>query len=288
MIYETVPISFGGKNNAKLTLFVPQLLKKGPVMRRPTVLITPGGGYKAVSPREDECIAFQFLTYGYNAAVLSYSVKEDAQFPQPLCEEALAMAYLKENAQRYHIDPDRIFTCGFSAGAHLALSLGVFWDTDWLSEKVGKDKELLRPAAQILCYPVVSTEPELLHLGSTAAMLGREDTPQRRELVSLEKHVSPNTPPTFLWATLKDRVVPCENSLVLASALQKQGVPVEFHLYGWGGHGLSVANRITQVRNEQKLPIKSHINPHVATWLPLCREWLEEIVGVEILPPEED
>ncbi len=289
MIYETVSLPFGGKDNATLTLFIPKMLKKSPVQRRPTVLISPGGGYRLVSVREGEAIAFRFLTYGYNAAILSYSTNEDAQFPQPLCEEALAMAYLKENAQRLCIDPDRIVTCGFSAGAHLALSLGVFWDKDWLSEMVGKEKNLLRPAAQIICYPLVSTEPDLMHPDCTMVMMGKEDTPERRKLVSMEKQVSPNTPPTFLWTTVSDAIVSCEHSLVLASALQKQGVPTEFHMYGWGKHGLSVANRITQARNSQNAPLKNNSNnPHIATWLPLCQEWLEEMVGAEILPPDKE
>lgn len=287
MTHENINIPFGGKNNAVLTLYIPYLLQKSPVQRRPTVLISPGGGYRLVSVREGDCIALKFLTYGYNAAVLTYSTNEDAQFPQPLCEEALAMAFLKEHAEQYHIDPDRIFTCGFSAGAHLALSLGVFWDQDWLSKKVGKAKELLRPAAQIICYPLVSTDPELLHADCTMVMMGKEDTPERRELVSLEKQITVNTPPTFLWTTLDDKIVSCEHSMVLANALHKKGVPVEFHLYGWGRHGLSLANRITQARHLQNLPLKDNqINPHIATWLPLCHEWLEEMIGTEILPQE--
>ena len=198
------------------------------------------------------------------------------------------MAYLKENAERLYVDPDRIVTCGFSAGGHLALSLGVFWDKDWLPQMVGKEKTLLRPAAQVICYPLVSSDPALNSSNTIPRILGKEDTPERRELISMEKQVGANTPPTFLWTTQTDQICSCEHSLWLANALQKWGVPTEFHMYGWGRHGLSLSNRITQSKNLQNEPLKTNqINPHIATWLPLCREWLEEMCGAEVLPPEE-
>ncbi len=287
MTLKTVPIPFGGKNNATLTLYIPEPKEKTVVKRRPTVLVCPGGGYSLVSVREGECIAFRFLTMGFNAAVLSYSVKEDARFPQSLCEAALGVAYLKENCETYLIDPSRIYTCGFSAGGHLALSLGVFWDKKWLSEKVGKDNELLRPTAQIICYPVVTSDPSFRHNGSIRRLVGEDPTPEELELVSLEKQVSPLTPPTFLWSTQPDKAVPVKNSLLLALALQEAGVPMEFHVYGWGRHGLSLANRITQTPENYGEELKrSHVNPHIATWLPLCEEWLEEMFGVELSLPE--
>lgn len=288
MIHQTITLPYGGKSNATLTLYAPQRMQTSPVQIHPTVLVIPGGGYNGVSIREGECIALRFLTMGMTAAVLSYSVGEDAVFPQSLCEAALAMAYLKENAEAYQIDTNRIYTCGFSAGGHLALSLGVFWDKPWLSQAVGKENELLRPTAQIICYPVVSSDPEIWHKGSIQRLMGGEESKEKLDLVSLDKHVSPLTPPTFLWTTQTDPIVPCENSLVLAAELQKNHVPMELHVYGWGRHGLSLCNRITQNKTTLDAPLKlSQINPHIATWLPLCQEWLEEMFGVEISKTEE-
>ena len=171
---------------------------------------------------------------------------------------------------------------GFSAGAHLALSLGVHWDKAWLSKAIGKENELLRPTAQIICYPVVSADPSFLHRGSIQKIVRENPSEEKMNLVSLEKHVSEKTPATFLWTTQTDATVPCKNSLVLAAALNEAGVPVEFHLYGWGRHGLSVAN-IT-VQNKKNLAadfLNSHVQPHVATWLPLCREWLDVTFGIQ-------
>ena len=278
MIYENVRFPFEGKDNAHLTLYC-QSAEEGLVMKkRPTVLILPGGGYGFCSHREADCIAMKFASIGYNAAVLVYSVYPDSLFPQSLCEAAKAMAYLKKNHEKYNIDPEKIYTCGFSAGGHLALSLGVFWNAPWLAERIGEESELLRPAAQILCYPVV-TNSSLGHMKSFERLLGENPDPEMKKLVSLENQVSPQTPPTFLWTTLGDTTVPCENSMILASKLKEHGVLFEFHLFGWAPHGLSLADRTVQtVANLEKERERSHVNPHVAQWFPLCKEWLEFMI----------
>ena len=276
MIFETISLPYGGKNNAVLTLYCQKSDSIQTLQKRPTVLVFPGGGYEGTSFREAECVALKFASIGYNAAVLDYSANEDARWPQPLCEAALAMAYLKENHKKYNIDPDCIYTCGFSAGGHLALSLGVYWNEAWLSEKVGKENALLRPAAQIISYPVVTANPEFWHKGSIMNLAGDESNKEVLELVSLENHISSATPPTFLWTTLSDKSVPCENSLLLANALRKENIPMEFHLFGWGPHGLSLADKTVETDINKDRPARTNqINPHVAEWFPLCKAWLE-------------
>ncbi len=275
MIHQIIPLPFEGKN-ATLTLYCQSAEERILMQKRPTVLVIPGGGYGFVSKRESECVALKFASIGYNAAVLTYSVYPDALFPQSLCEAALAVAHLKEHSEEYHINPDLIYTCGFSAGGHLALSLGVFWDKKWLCDRVGKDAALLRPAAQILCYPVVTNDPDFAHLKSFERILGKDPDPEVAKMVSLDNQISKNTPPTFLWTTLDDTTVPCENSLLLANALKKEGVPFEFHLYGWAQHGLSLADRTIQTDANLTMPReKNHLNPHVASWFSLCKQWLE-------------
>lgn len=276
MIFEKVALPFGGKDNAVLTLYCLKSDSCQTLQKRPTVLVFPGGGYEGTSFREAECVALKFNSIGYNAAVLDYSVCDDARFPQPLCEAALAMAYLKENHQKYNVDPDLVYTCGFSAGGHLALSLGVYWDQPWLAEAIGKKSEDLRPAAQILCYPVVTADSAFWHKGSILNLVGEEENEEGRKAVSLEHHISSATPRTFLWTTLTDKSVPCENSLLVANALRKEGVPMEFHLFGWGPHGLSLADRTVETEINKDRPARiNQINPHVAEWFPLCKTWLE-------------
>ncbi len=278
MIHKKIPFPFEGKNNGSLTLYC-QTPNEGQILqRRATILVIPGGGYGFVSYREAECVALKFCSEGYNAAVLDYSVYPDSLFPQSLCEASLAIAHLKENAEEYNIDPERIVTCGFSAGGHLALSLGAFWNEKWLSDRVGKENELLRPAAQILCYPVVSSDPKIAHLKSIERILGENPKEEYISLVSLENQVSENMPATFLWSSFTDNAVPCENSMVLAQKLKEKNIPLEFHLYGWAPHGLSLADKTVETEKSILSPKeKRYENPHVATWFPLCKQWLDFI-----------
>jgi len=276
MLIETVALPFEGKNNASLTMYCTNVGDNCLLKIRPTILLCPGGGYRSVSLREGEPVALQFNAMGYNVAVLTYSVENDAQFPQPLCELALAMAFLKKNFEKYCIDPKRIFTCGFSAGGHLALSLGVYWDKEWLAKKVGVENELLRPTAQILGYPVVTDDPEYSHLGSILRATGGLSAEEITDMLALEKHVSENTPPTFLWTTAMDGTVPYKNSLLLANALEKHQIPQEFHLFGWGPHGASLCTPVIQsIKNLEKSAAASHVNAHNAVWVRLCHEWLQ-------------
>lgn len=276
MIHKKIPFSFEGKNNASLTLYCQTPNNGQMIQERSTILVIPGGAYSSVSYREGECVALKFCSMGYNAAVLNYSVYPDAKFPQSLCELSLAIAHLKQNAKEYNINPDKIITCGFSAGGHLALSLGVFWNENWLSERVGIENELLRPAAQILCYPVVSSDPKFSHKRSIENIIGENPPEEMHRLVSLDLQVSENTPPTFLWSTFKDGGVPCENSLFLATRLREKSIPLEFHLYGWAPHGLSLADRTVETEKSILLEKeKRYENPHVATWFPLCTQWLD-------------
>lgn len=283
MILEKVSIPFQDKEPATLTVYVPEKAHDSVVQQRPAVLICPGGGYQNLSWREGEVVALRFLAAGFVAAVLYYSCGESALFPQSLCEAALAFAHLKENSDAYSVDPERIYTCGFSAGGHLALSLGVFWEKAWLSKLVKKDASLLRPTAQILCYPVVTGDEKYSHAGSIETLVGKGATGEKIDLVSLEGQVSEHTPPTFLWTTTTDQAVPAKNSLLLADALYEKNIPLEFHLYGWGKHGLSLSDRSVQTKvNLQKDADACHVNPHTATWFPLCLEWLEKSFGVKI------
>lgn len=234
--------------------------------KRPAVLVCPGGGYEFCSPREAEPIAMQFVAAGYQAFVLDYSVKP-AKYPRALEEASMSVALIRERAEEWSIDVDKIAVCGFSAGGHLAGNLANCWAAENLASFEGKN----RPNAAVLCYPVL-TAGEFAHQGSFENLLPDPKDQNARDKVCLENHVSSNTPPTFLWHTAADSCVPVENSLIMATELQKAHIPFELHIYPEGGHGLSLANAEVCAETESYYS-------HVATWMPLAIEWLDNLFG---------
>lgn len=228
--------------------------------QRPGVVICPGGGYGFLSPREDDAAALQFAAAGFHVFVLYYTVKPE-DYRRPLLELAEAFRMVRSRAKEWNLIEDQISVCGFSAGGHLAASLGVHW------HKLDKPSAS-EPNALILSYPVI-TSGEFAHAGSITNLLGPEPSDERLFEMSLDKQVSSHTPPTFLWHTVADPVVPVENSLLFANALQENGCPFELHIYPNGPHGLSLA--ITETDDGRGT------DAHVATWMGLCIGWLKEL-----------
>ena len=212
--------------------------------KRKTVLILPGGGYQFVSEREAEPIAVQYLKEDINTFVLSYTViNEPAHHPlNPIDEVFAAILYIKRNAERYNVDVDHISVMGFSAGGHLASTVGLFYQDETYSKLLNCNIEDLHISGLLLSYPVI-TMGEYTHFGSMHLRTGED-----KELInklSTEKHITSNYPPTFIWTTFEDDIVHPFNSTMLVHELIKNNVRVEFHLYPEGHHGLALANEIT-------------------------------------------
>lgn len=209
----------------------------------PAMLVVPGGGYRFVSPTEAEPVALEFYRAGYNAFVLTYTVNplDNAVLGfQPLRDISRAVRYLRAGAGEFHLDPDRLAVCGFSAGGHLCASLCVHWqDVADANPRYGDISN--RPNAAILSYPVI-TSGEFAHRDSFTALLGRDAPQQELDYMSLEKQVSEKTPPCFLWQTMEDDAVPVENSYLFAQACRRAGVEFAHHVFTKGQHGLSLAN----------------------------------------------
>lgn len=235
--------------------------------KRGAVLICPGGGYGGTSDREAEPIAIRFNAAGYHAFVLRYSVAP-RRHPQPLLDVSKAMCIIREGADIWNIHPSKIAVCGFSAGGHLAASLGVHWNKSYLNEE-GIATGLNQPNALILCYPVISFG-EFTHGSSRDNLLGKEAGDDLIEELSLEYQVNEKTPATFLWHTFADETVPVENSLLFAQSLRQYNIPFELHVYPEGPHGLSLATSETDSQGQ------FGEFPHVASWMDLCIEWLNQ------------
>ncbi|HIS31333.1 MAG TPA: alpha/beta hydrolase [Candidatus Limivivens intestinipullorum] len=240
-----------------------------PDKRRPLILICPGGGYSMTSDREAEPIGMEYLAADCNVAILRYSTSP-ARYPTALLQVAGSVKYLRENAERYHIDTEKIVVLGFSAGGHLAASYGVFWKKEtFLAESLGTNAEMLRPNGLILCYPVITSGPKA-HRDSFLELLG-ERYEELVDKMSLEKQVDQDTPPAFLWHTAADPLVPVENSLLFFQALHDKGIPAELHIYPRGRHGLALANKKTLSY------MNTGLQPECATWVPLSKTWLENL-----------
>lgn len=236
--------------------------------KRPSVVICPGGGYGFTSDREAEPVALRFMAEGYNVFVLRYSVAP-YRFPVQLLELSAAVAYIRRKSEEFHADVENIIVCGFSAGGHLAGSLGVLWQESFIAETLHLEEGENRPNKLILSYPVI-TGGVFAHKGSFDNLLGEEASEEDREKLSLEKLVGPLTPPTFIWHTYEDLAVPVQNSLLFAEALKQQDMSFELHIYAKGGHGLSLCDQSTAAPNRSDL-----INPQTGTWFKLALEWLK-------------
>ncbi len=204
-------------HDATLTAYVQEpSAELGNAATRPAVLVLPGGGYFYTSDREAEPIALAYLAEGFNAFVLRYAVGAESPFEKSFDDAKAALAWIRGNAADLLIDPTKVAAVGFSAGGHLAASLAT----------AAEDK----PDALVVGYPVTLEE---------------FGPPVGKELLDVPSHVTADTPPTFLFSTCDDTVVPIRNSLAFLSALAEAGVPFESHIYLLGPHGLSLSTAAT-------------------------------------------
>ena len=255
--------------------------------KRPAILICPGGGYFNCSDREAEPVALRFAGLGYHAFVLRYStyteggafpdiskpiaVKARDLHPAPMRDIGDAMRLICKHADEWLVDTARIAVCGFSAGGHNAAMYATRWQEDPANP---------RPAAAILGYaltdyvfkfdyesrqdPMAQT---FFHASDTAFLGTPTPTSEQLADVSPARHVTKDTPPTFLWATAADPLVPVQHTLLIAQALADAKVPFEVHVFEQGDHGLSLADQASAGSLSQ-------CNADAAGWAELAGKWL--------------
>ena len=239
------------------------------VSPRDAVLVLPGGAYSGVSWREGVYTGLALAGNGVNAFVLTYSVGDHAIYPRQLLDAAMALRYIKDNAERYHIDPERVFALGYSAGGHL---LGTLTTQYGFAEKaLGVPKDSLKIRGAIFCYPVI-TASDNTHVRSFENLLKKpfdKMTDGEREALSIEKCITPETPPAFIWHTAGDVGVPINGSLSLARAYYDAGIPVEAHVYPYGPHGIALGTEWTSDGRE------AFVQDRAQAWLGEALKWMK-------------
>ena len=229
-----------------------EVLLKAPFEGKPIIVIFPGGGYHHLSTREAEPVAEKFLSYGYNTAIVKYSVAPHANFIQ--LKQGLEVVELLSK------DYKDIVVCGFSAGGHLA---GL----------VATENANNNIKGMILCYPVITLK-EKTHLGTRANLLANgNDTLENRSKYSINERVNAQTVPCFIWTTKTDDSVPYENTLMMIESLRKHKVFHKYHLFEKGPHGMALSDKTAIKDGDTKF-----VSEEVAKWPEMANEFLKEIL----------
>jgi acetyl esterase/lipase len=228
--------------------------------KKTAIIIFPGGGYTiTASSHEGSDIAKSFNDVGITAILIKYRIPSDRTMQNreigPLQDAEQAMLVVREHAAEWDIDPNKIGIIGFSAGGHLAASLGTHFEEALIPNPL---KTSLRPDFMILGYPVISFQDSLTHMGSRNNLLGKNPSKEKKDQYSNELRVTANTPPSFLFHASDDGAVNVMNSVLFYQACFAHGVKAELHIYQNGGHGFGLKSPITK-----------------DYWMVSCKEWLQ-------------
>jgi len=211
------------------------------------VIIFPGGGYAGLAyDWEGTDIAKVLTTKGMAGIVVKYRLPGSKSISEgknvvPLQDAQRAIRLVRSKSDEWNIDSKKIGIMGFSAGGHLASTLGTHYNERVYKRQDEADDLSARPDFMALIYPVITLGQPSTHTGSRVSLLGEDATNQAVDYLSNEKHVKDNTPPTFLLHAMDDDAVPVENSIMFFDALREHNVPTTMHVYPTGGHGFSLA-----------------------------------------------
>jgi acetyl esterase/lipase len=228
------------------------------------VIICPGGGYAALAPHEGSHYAMWLNEQGIAGFVLKYRLGTSGYRHPAMMQDVLrAIRYIRANAEKWGLNPNRVGVMGSSAGGHLASTALTHFDAGNQGSNDPIDRVSSRADFGILCYPVITMGPNT-HEGSRRYLLGDNPDPRFVELLSNEKQVTKDTPPVFIFHTFEDSAVKVENTLDFASALRRNGVPFSMHIYPKGAHGMGLGSG-------QWDPTSRH------PWTQECALWLKEM-----------
>jgi acetyl esterase/lipase len=227
------------------------------------VVICPGGGYWVLAyDLEGTDIARYLNSIGVAAIVLKYRLPTSGNSIEshmaPLMDAQRAMRLVRHNSAKWNINPSKIGIMGFSAGGHLASTLGTHFDYGNKTAADSVEKESCRPDFMVLMYPVISFTDTSMHLGSREALLGKDADPALIKYYSNELQVKDDTPPAFFVHADNDNGVPVENTLLMYKALRARHIPAELHILSEGEHGFGLGGN----------------NEHIASWKNSLKLWL--------------
>ncbi|KRO00360.1 alpha/beta hydrolase [Companilactobacillus kimchiensis] len=240
----------------------------GQTVDYPIVIICPGGGFTFHSQREEEPIALRFNSFGMHVVVLEYKLIDDTPvFPTALQEMAKTIDWINQQPASRHIDKKRIILAGFSAGGQIVSAYNGIGTDPKLRKKYQIDQYSGDFAATILGYPVV----DMTVKGSFPA-----DDKIRQQISTDEtfwqtqNYLNGNSKPSFVWQTRTDELVNISNSLMYVGKMNQLNLPVEYHLFGSGIHGLALGTYVTKKPGKDK-----YLNARAAGWIDLAMSWLE-------------
>ncbi len=223
------------------------------------MIICPGGGYGHLAmDHEGRAVAEWLNGLGIAAFVLKYRHAPAYRHPSPLRDAQRAIRLVRANKDAWGVDENRVGILGFSAGGHLASSAGTHFK--WKDELATDDVDQLsaRPDFMVLVYPVITMTEDYMHRGSRNNLIGKDGSEELATLMSNERQITAETPPTFLIHTTTDTGVPPENSIYFYLGLREAGVDAEMHIYEKGPHGFGLAPD----------------DPVLSTWPARCADWL--------------
>lgn len=248
------------KDIPTLTVFLPTPEKATGA----AIVICPGGGYGHLADHEGSHYARWLNHQGIAGFVLKYRLGSNGyRHPAMLHDAARAIRTVRARADEWKLDPKRVGIIGSSAGGHLASTTITHWDLGNTNSPDAIERQSSRPDLAILCYPVITMSQEYTHKGSRANLVGTNAPAELLAELSAELQVNKDTPPCFIWSTMEDKTVPVENSLMLATALRRVGVPFDLHIYERGPHGIGLGNKKFDATN---------FHP----WTRDCEFWLRE------------
>ncbi len=262
-LYKGTPpgaLGHGPRDIPKLYVMLPKHPTTSAAM-----LVIPGGGYVFVAlGHEGLQIGNWLRAQGMPAIVLDYRVAP-YHYPVEIEDGMRAMRVIRAHAKQWGIDPNRIGVWGFSAGGHLASTLGTHCNKTNPKAPDPINRLSCKPDFMVLSYPVISMRKSIAHMGSRRALLGKHPSSKLVSEFSNELRVTHSTPPTFLFVTQRDPVVPVQNSLDFFRAMVRNHVPGELHVYDYAKHGCGLCGTIPALRSYPSL-VRQWLMDH--SWLP--------------------